>query len=43
MKVVAVRKILVGRVPETREGIMKGSIREFKLGGDGWKGEAELV
>ena len=30
-------------MPETRGGIMERMIREFKLGGEGWKEETELV
>ena len=34
---------LIGRVPVIRGGITVGTIREFKLGCDGWKGETEEV
>ena len=34
---------LVGRVPEMMGGITEGTVREIKLGGDGWKEETEVV
>ena len=36
-------EIISQRVPKTRGVITEGAIKEFKLEGDEWKGETEVV